>query len=164
MADVSGIKNLWIRSMEKIGNTATNIANNTKIKVDEMNLVNRRAEILKEFGNKAYALWQKGEKFPEELEKELRELSGVDGQLNDLRAQRLAGVQTEETDCEKIQMSEDQAQDEAGAPEIEIQAEEIEEKTGELSSAINDLFEKSGDHLNEGIKEMSEEFDRTMDE
>ena len=95
MADLgSTLKGIWMKGMEAIGNTASNIANNTKSKVDEMNLVNRRTEILKDFGNKAYALWQKGEQFPEELANQLKELEKLDEQLNDLRADRLAVVKT----------------------------------------------------------------------
>ena len=99
MADFgANVKKIWLKSMEAIGNTASNIASNTRSKVDEMNLVTRRSEILKEFGNQAYSLWQKGERFPEELEKQLRELEKLDEQLNDLRAERLAGVKTEKTE------------------------------------------------------------------
>ena len=88
----SNLKNIWMRGMEAIGNTASNIASNTRFKVDEMNLVNRRGEILKDFGAKAYALWQKGAHFPEELEEQLQELGKIDEQLNDLRAEHFAGI------------------------------------------------------------------------
>ena len=72
MADiVKGLKSVWMRGMEAIGDTASNIANNTKYKVQEMNLINRRHEILSDFGTHAYALWQSGMKFPKELEKQL---------------------------------------------------------------------------------------------
>ena len=49
MAGKSNIRDkaklLWIKGMKTIGNTATNIANNTKYKVDEMTLQNRRREL-----------------------------------------------------------------------------------------------------------------------
>ncbi len=93
MADLgAAVKGIWIKGMEAIGNAASNIATNTRSKVDEMNLMNRRTEILSDFGEKSYALWQKGERFPEELEEELDELQKLDERLNDLRAERLAGV------------------------------------------------------------------------
>ncbi len=90
----SNLKNLWMKSMEVIGKTASNIANNTRYKVDEMNILNRKREILSDFGAKAYALWQKGEGdlFPSELAEQLRELSILDEKLNDMRAERYAGV------------------------------------------------------------------------
>ena len=97
MADiVKGLKNVWMKGMEAIGDTASSIANNTKYKVQEMNLINRRHEILEDFGAQAYALWQQGEQFPEELQKQLEELSRVDETLNTIRAERLAYLQTME--------------------------------------------------------------------
>lgn len=94
MADFSDkMKKAWLKSMEAIGNTAGNIASNTRYKVNEMTLLNRRREILSDFGARAYDLWQKGEVFPEELAQQLQELSQVDIQLNALRMERLAGVQ-----------------------------------------------------------------------
>ena len=119
MADiVKGLKNVWMKGMEAIGDTASNIANHTKYKVQEMNLINRRHEILEDFGAQAYALWQQGEKFPEELQKQLEELSRVDETLNTIRAERLAYLQTMEE--EKAARA---AAEEAGkAPEAEEDA------------------------------------------
>ena len=95
MADFSDkMKKAWLKSMEAIGNTAGNIASNTRYKVNEMTLLNRRREILSDFGARAYDLWQKGEVFPEELAQQLQELSQVDIQFNALRMERLAGVKT----------------------------------------------------------------------
>ena len=97
MAEIgNNLKNIWMKGMEAIGNTASNIASNTRFKVDEMNMVSRRTEILKDFGAKAYALWQKGEHFPQELEEQLQELGKLDEKLNDLRAERFAGIQTKD--------------------------------------------------------------------
>ncbi len=130
----SNLKNIWMRGMEAIGNTASNIASNTRFKVDEMNLVNRRGEILKDFGAKAYALWQKGAHFPEELEEQLQELGKIDEQLNDLRAEHFAGMKPPEekdnsevspesdaADAEEAETEEkgDEAENAAEAPEKE---------------------------------------------
>ena len=102
MADVGkSIKNIWVKGMTAIGNTANSIASNTRYKVEELNLLNRRNEILSDFGNKAYALWQKGVDFPEALENELVELSRLDEKLNALRVERLAGVKTGESLAEE---------------------------------------------------------------
>ena len=112
MAEIgNNLKNIWMKGMEAIGNTASNIASNTRFKVDEMNMVNRRTEILKDFGAKAYALWQKGEHFPQELEEQLQELGKLDEKLNDLRAERFAGIQTKESAAnteDLLQVSEDE--------------------------------------------------------
>ncbi len=101
MADLGkNLKTAWMKSMEAIGNTASNIASNTKYKVQEMNLINRRREILSDFGAQAYEMWQKGEQFPEKLSKQLEELSRLDEELNAMRTERLAGVTTEKVATE----------------------------------------------------------------
>ncbi|MBQ9211987.1 MAG: hypothetical protein IJ153_09850 [Clostridia bacterium] len=188
MADIgSSIKGIWLKGMEAIGNTASNIATNTKSKVDEMNLVNRRAEILKDFGNQAYALWLKGEHFPEELANQLQELQKLDDQLNDLRAERLAGVKVEsaekqpeikaeeEAPVEDLEVEEvstvetidiqdqdtDGAADEAIAEPPVIRVENPEEEAEpavEFSDAINDLFEKIPT-----VEEETEKVNSTLD-
>lgn len=172
MADFrSSIKGIWMKGMEAVGNAASSIASSTKSKVDEMNLVNRRTEILKDFGNRAYALWLKGEQFPEELASQLQELAKLDDQLNDLRAERLAGVKPEtkqeealnsDTDAadtgdrdEQDKFAEDEfSREEDGdlqsdsdredpVPVIRIERPDEEKPAGGLSDAINDLFENN---------------------
>lgn len=123
MADiVKGLKNVWMKGMEAIGDTASNIANNTKYKVQEMNLINRRHEILSDFGQQAYALWQHGVQFPEELQQQLEELSKVDESLNTIRAERLAYLQTIEEEknaraAAEVE-NEDFTQDETASEEV----------------------------------------------
>ena len=142
MADFgSAVKNIWMKGMEAIGNTASSIASNTKYKVEEMNMMNRRAEILADFGSKAYALWQKGEHFPAELEEQLSELKKLDEKLNDMRAERYAGVKPDdapnaavkpETDDEAPDSdsadsageAEENAAEEVGSPEEDIARDE----------------------------------------
>lgn len=150
MADFSDkMKKAWLKSMEAIGNTAGNIANNTRYKVNEMTLLNRRREILSDFGARAYDLWQKGEVFPEELAKQLEELSQVDIQLNALRMERLAGVSAqdeqegpaEEEGTEKIPKS-----DAAGeAPAQETSA--TPEATSPLADKANQALDTIGSTL-----------------
>ncbi len=162
MADLgTNLKNFWMKSMEAIGNTATSIANNTRYKVDEMNTVNRRAEILADFGNKAYALWQKGEVFPPSLEEQLKELKRLDERLNDLRAERLAGVKTNieeehpaEGQGEAVPMlnvqeeAGDPAEAEQPAPDsapvipVENAGEEAASRGQPLSDTISQLFDQ----------------------
>ena len=116
------IKNVWMKSMEAIGNTASSIASNTRFKVDEMNLQNRRREILNDFGAKAYALWLKGETFPETLSKQLEELQQLDNQLNDLRAERIASnlaKQSEDFPKTQEETAEDALKPAEGAEEKE---------------------------------------------
>ena len=130
------LKGIWMKGMEAIGNTASTIASSTKYKVNEMNLVNRRREILSDFGAISYELWQKGEKFPEELDSLLRELSDLDQMLNDLRAERLAGVDTTgETESENSDQTEEtETQTEAEAVTLEKVPESAETVTEETET------------------------------
>ena len=145
MADFrSSIKGIWMKGMEAVGNAASSIASSTKSKVDEMNLVTRRAEILKDFGNKAYALWQKGERFPEELEAQLSELEKLDEQLNDLRAERLtvvnAAADRKENKAEEETAPEETAEAE---PEEAAEPEETQEAVAEETPETNETTEET---------------------
>ena len=137
MADIRNtMKSALIKGMEAIGSAATTIATSTRSKVNEMNLVNRRQEILSDFGARAYAEWQKGEKFPAELEALLVELNQVDEELNVLRAERLSDVKLErETAAEEAEVSAEEAAEpadeeqepvEEADPEPEAETEEPE--------------------------------------
>ena len=83
-------KNLWLKGMETVGNAAASIASNTKLKVDEVTLQNRRREVMNDLAGKTYTLWLKGVRFPDELNKMLNELQELDDQLNDMRAAKYA--------------------------------------------------------------------------
>ena len=91
MADLSkGFKDIWMKGMEAISDTASKVASNTRYKINEMNMINRRQEILADFGAKAYALWQKGESFPDELNTLLGELDQLETALDEIRVAREA--------------------------------------------------------------------------
>ena len=87
---MKGLKKTWLKGMEAIGNAASNIADNAKYKVTEMNLETRRREILADFGSIAYEMWQRGETFPPMLEAQLKQLNALDEQLTAIRVQRFA--------------------------------------------------------------------------
>lgn len=125
MADIGkSLKGIWLKGMEAVSNTASNIASNTKYKVEEMNILNRRREILSDFGAQAYELWQKGEQFPESLAALLQELSTLDETLNAIRTEKLAGVKTEADSKENPPAAEEQQPDETADEELEAHCEE----------------------------------------
>jgi hypothetical protein len=84
-----------LKWMEYIGTSASNMASNAKLKANEINLENRRREILTNFSLRAFELWQKGEKLPEQLSEMLVELSDTEERLSVLRAQKYAKVSGE---------------------------------------------------------------------
>ncbi len=89
---MKSLKKTWLKGMEVIGNAASNIADNAKYKVTEMNLETHRREILADFGSIAYEMWQHGESFPPALEAQLKQLNALDEQLTAIRAQRIAAA------------------------------------------------------------------------
>ena len=131
-------KLLWIKSMKTIGNTAANIANNTKFRVDEMTLQNRRRELSVDLSNTVYAMWLKGTEFPPELTKILEELQKLDDRLNDMRAEKYdqsnpspARSENDESSAESSERMEETAGNN------DVKGEEPDEE-GELSEAITE--------------------------
>ena len=152
-------KTLWINGMKAIGNTAASIANNTRYKVDEVTIQNRRREIMNDLAHKAYALWLKGERFPEQMEKLLSELNQLDEQLNDMRAEKYAvtgnPVQTASPDTE------DTAPDESEQPEADEEP-SVTVNNYPVSTEINELFDstpsvgRSAEKVNTAMDQLSD--------
>ncbi len=155
----NNLKNIWMKGMEAIGNTASSIASNTRFKVDEMNMVNRRAEILKDFGAKAYELWQKGAHFPEELEEQLQELGKLDEKLNDLRAERFAGVQVKEKEEAPAKEAAEEAAETAGEA-----VSDIEDTAEDAVEAVTEEIEEAAATVTEAAEEIAETFDDPAEE
>ena len=88
----SRVRLALLKGMEAIGTSASNLASNAKLKVNEINLENRRREILTDFSLQAFELWQKGVPLPGTLSTMLEELSEIENRLSVLRAQKYAKV------------------------------------------------------------------------
>lgn len=152
------VKALWIKGMKAVSNAAASIASNTRYKVDEVTIQNRRREVLNDLAHKAYALWLKGETFPEPMDKMLNELKQLDEQLNDMRAEKYASSVIPQD-----------AETPDGEPE-QAGEEEEEEETDPLTNPddspvraeINDLFDstpsvdKSAEKVNSTLDQMSD--------
>lgn len=128
MADMTrGLKDIWMKGMETISDTANKIAVNTRQKVNEMNIVNRRAEIMKDLGKKAYAMWQQGDPFPAEMDALMRELHQLDTELNEIRNGKSTPAQEEACEAEVADEApeETEAEDDVEAvDEVPAEAEE----------------------------------------
>lgn len=143
--------------MKAIGNTAASIANNTRYKVDEVTIQNRRREVLGDLANKTYALWLKGESFPESMTRMLEELKHLDEQLNDIRAEKYAASLTGSvaTDAEQS----DEGNEEEAEEEDELP---VSEENSSVSAEINGLFDntvsvgKMAEKVNSTLDQMSE--------
>ena len=143
---INKVKLAWLKGVEVIGTSASNLASSAKFKLAEINLETRRREVMAEFTQKAYDLWQKGTQLPEPLSAMLQEASELDERLSLLRAQRYAAVggeaerpaegQVSENGKENALSSEPADADlsQEGQPESMF-AESAEEKTEPTSSA-----------------------------
>lgn len=168
MADFKNqVKKMWIRGMEKVGNTASNIASNTKYKVDEMNLQNRRRDLFSSIGPQAYILWQKGEQFPDVISRMLEEIQKLDEQLNDMRAERYTG---KEKTQESLEDHSDPEQDDETVPDQKEGSEKSKPENGPavetvsgtaIHQTIDSLFnnEKTVNQLADKVNESLDKLD-----
>ena len=164
-------KLLWIKGMKTIGNTATSIANNTKYKVDEMTLQNRRRELNGDLANAVYAMWLKGTEFPPELTKMLKEMQQLDERLNDMRAERYAqgnAVQTntgaEGADPEVSGQTEEAAGESSEAEEKPDEEPELSNViTGAPSSVLSEI-DGCFDHEAASVDKMAEKGNTSLDQ
>ena len=153
-------KTLWIKGMKAIGNTAASIASNTRYKVDEVTLQNRRREVLGDLASKAYSLWLKGEKMPPQMIKMLEELRQLDEQLNDMRAEKYASSR-KQPDSAGI-LPADEAAEEETEEDISISC----DISSPACSEINGLFDNSvsigkmADKVNSTLDQMSDRIRR----
>ena len=163
-------KLLWIKGMTTIGNTATNIANNTKYKVDEMTLQNRRRELGGDLSNAVYAMWLKGTEFPPELTKMLKEMQQLDERLNDMRAERYAQGNTavsnagdEEADPEASGQPDEAATESSEAMEEPEEEPELNNViTGATPSVLSEI-EGCFDH-EASVDKMAERVNTSLDQ
>ena len=169
------VKNLWIRGMEAVGNTASNIASNTKYKVDEMNLQNKRRENINSLGAQAYLLWQRGVPFPDEMLSLLNETKEIDEKLNDMRTERYTGNAAENRPDAVSDSEEEGNAAEEGPADESLVSEELEPETetvrmtanaetSAFAEPIDHLFgqEKTIDSLAGKVNDGLENLDRSM--
>ena len=160
MADKKDIRDrakaLWLKGMKAIGNTAANIANNTRYKVDEVTIQNRRREVLNDLAHKTYALWLKGEQFPDTMTKMLDELKQLDEQLNDMRAEKYAASNQANLPGHADDPAEQEPEEDDDKPAV-LPAED-----SPVSAEINELFDgipavgKNAEKVNSALEQMSE--------
>lgn len=150
-------KSIWLKGMEIVGNTAANIANNTKFKVDEVTIQNRRREVMNDLAGKTYSLWLKGVHFPNELSKMLNELQQLDNQLNDMRAAKYASTnkmlpdddKTDHEDTETLQEEKDTVKIDISSP-VSNEINGLFDNTvsvGEMAQKVNSTLEQMSDRI-----------------
>lgn len=107
MNNIKKVHELFLKAMEGVGSSASKLASNANYKVTEMNLSTHHRELIEGMGKLSYELWQKGVKFPAEIEKQLLELSEVDEKLAKLKAEHFSYINPEIDKNEKTENTED---------------------------------------------------------
>ncbi len=142
-------RELFVKAMEGLSDSAAKVASNAKYKVTEVNLTTRRREILENFGKKCYDLWNKGTQFPPEVEAQLVELADIDEQINTLKAEHYAYLNPELT--KELNEKESANKDEEAVNENTIDyQDEIDEKILENSS--EEIIEEIANDADENHK------------
>ena len=81
------VRDLFLQGVEAVNSAANHVANATRSKVDELNLRNRRKELLDALAVDLYEQWQKGLALPEALTATLEQLRDIDAQLSEIESQ-----------------------------------------------------------------------------
>ena len=185
------IMDMLTKGMEAIGNTASNIAENTRQKVNDINTGVRKKELYETLGEQTYIAWLNGTEFPDSLTETLRELLQLDRQGTEAgspvqdSAEEPAEPEEPEEPAEPEEPGEPEepvsapdADDSAEIPVIDIPETEKAEKIDEpLSNAINSLFEQmppvdqlaekvnaSLDEMGEQLKKFSDDFGKQLND
>lgn len=128
----NNLKTAFLKGMEAIGKGAANLTSSAQQKLSEINLDNRRGEILKEIPQCALKLWKDGVSLPEELNALLAELDKLNEQLAAMRAKP-----------------------EPAAPAQEPQ--EAPETVEDAVDAVEDSFEEAADAVEEVVEAVVED-------
>lgn len=88
MADIRrSMRDLFLQGVEVVNNAANHVATATRSKVDELNLRNRRKELLDTLANALYEQWQQGLELPASMTETLEQIHAIDEQLKEMEAQ-----------------------------------------------------------------------------
>ncbi len=84
------IRSAWFKCVESVGQSAANMADSAKQKLNEINMEAQRKEMLSDLPNKLMQMWKDGAELPEELNDTMAQLNKLDEELAAFRAARLA--------------------------------------------------------------------------
>lgn len=102
MSEFGGsLKNIVMKSIEAIGNKASDLAAGAKQKVGEYNLANEQKDVFSEIGSKVFELSKQGVAFPEELQEDLKKAAEIGAELDRIRAEKEAAEKAKQEAAEK---------------------------------------------------------------
>ena len=86
----SNVKTVFLKGLEALGKTASSLSDAASQKLSEMNLENRRREVLAQIPKCVMQLWKDGVELPEPLTALLDELTDVESKLAAMRPKQEA--------------------------------------------------------------------------
>ncbi len=102
MSEFGGsLKNIVMKSIEAIGNKASDLAAGAKQKVGEYNLANEKKDVFSEIGSKVFELSKQGVAFPEELQEDLKKAAEIGAELDRIRAEKEAAEKAKQETAEQ---------------------------------------------------------------
>lgn len=117
MSEFGGsLKSIVKKSIEALGNKASDLAAGAKQKVGEYNLANEQKDIFSDIGSKVFELSKQGVAFPEELQEDLKKAAEIGAELDRIRGEKEAAEKAKQEAAEK-EAAEKEA--EAGAKDTE---------------------------------------------
>ena len=124
MSEFGGsLKSIVKKSIEALGNKASDLAAGAKQKVGEYNLANEQKDIFSDIGSKVFELSKQGVAFPEELQEDLKKAAEIGAELDRIRAEKEAAEKAKQEAAEK-----EAAEKETAAKEAEAGAKDTENK------------------------------------
>lgn len=148
MADISKtMKDIWAQSVKAVNKAATNIANSTKQKMDEMSMTSRRKELQNQLGAQVYTLWQQGEEVPATLHTMLEEMKQLDTQLQELREAKNAPEAPEEPEAPEMPEAPEAPEAPETVVEEEIPTINVAEMLADVHEAAETIAEKTAPTL-----------------
>lgn len=102
MSEFGGsLKNIVMKSIEAIGNKASDLAAGAKQKVGEYNLANEQKDVFSEIGSKVFELSKQGVAFPEELQEDLKKAAEIGAELDRIRAEKEAAEKAKQENAKQ---------------------------------------------------------------
>lgn len=153
MADIGkSMRKFLLQSVKAVNSAASSVASTTRYKVDELNLQNRRKELMNAASELAYTLWKRGDAMPEGLAEILEKVAQVDDNLSVMREERKQ--EAERAKAEKAARK--AAKKEETVPVLEMPEEESAED-------FEDAVEDAVDGIKEAVKETADAIEDAVD-
>jgi len=168
MADIGkSVREFLLQSVKAVNSAANTVATTTRYKVDELNLQNRRKELLNSVSELAYALYKHGETMPESLAAILEKIVKVDEDLSAMREERKQ--EAEKAKAEKAAAKNVPVKkEEPAAPVLEIPdegpyAEAAQAQLESEEEDIQDQMEDAIDGIKQAVKDTADAIDDAVD-